>query len=266
MTIERGSKGLGLLGVSPPDYRDLMHVAPMRDLPPAIDLRTVKSPSTGIFATPGMFDQDMLGSCTSNATNAVEQFVETFDGDPDRDRLSRLWTYYWARAKIGTVSEDSGAFLRDTFAVNAEFGVPREAFWPYDIDRFADEPALGEHVLSPGHHRSIEYRAVSVSEQAMRACVAEGYPFAFGFAVYESFWGIGSDGRWEGVRGNIDGWHAVAVWGYDFTPNAFGFPDGGWIVRNSWGLGFGDFGYYYVPRRYMEAEAVDCWTIRKVSR
>lgn len=265
MSIERGTKGLGLLGVSPPDYRDLMHVAPMRDLPPAIDLRQERN-AKGIRCMPAIFDQDVLGSCTANASNRVAQYVETRDGDPDRDRLSRLWTYYWSRHKIGTVLEDSGAFIRDSFAVHAELGVPREAFWPYDIDAFATEPALGEHVHSPSHHRAVEYRAVPVSEQAMAACLAEGYPFAFGFAVYESFWSIGQDGRWDGTRGNIDGWHAVTAVGYDFTAGGLGFPDGGWIVDNSWGTEHGAGGSYFVPRRYMEAEAVDVWTIRKVTR
>ena len=113
----------------------------------------------------------------------------------------------------------------------------------------------------------IEYRSIpDGNEQGMQACLAEGYPFAFGFAVYRSMWDVGLDGRWPGTRGPIDGYHAVAAWGYDFNPGAFGFANGGWIVRNSWDITWGHNGYFYVPRSFMSVEAFDCWTIRKLTR
>lgn len=253
-------KGLGLLGKSPPDWRDhpLPRLALPVDLPLAVDLRKER-------ATPKIFDQKQLGSCTANAANAVAQYVERKDGDPDWDRLSRLYTYYYAREKIGLVNEDSGAFIRDAFAVLHERGAPREVFWPYDAD-FRLEPSIA---LQPRaeQHRVLEYMSIPDGDGlAMRSCLTAGYPFAFGFAVYDTFWEIGPDGIWSGERGGIDGYHAVAAWGYDFTPGALGFDQGGWIVRNSWGSEWGHEGYYYVPRAYMVSEAFDCWTIRKVTR
>lgn len=251
---------MGLLGKSPPDYRDraLPRMALAVDLPLAVDLRYEK-------ATPKVFDQGNIGSCTANAANAVDQYVERRDGDPDWDRLSRLYTYYYSREKIGLVNEDSGAFIRDAFAVLHEKGSPREVFWPYNSDFRAKPPTALD--VRADQHRALEYLAIVDGDvNGMQACLAAGYPFAFGFAVYESFWDIGLDGRWDGERGIIDGYHAVAAWGYDFNSGAFGFTNGGWIVRNSWGLLFGDDGYYYVPREYMRDEAFDCWTIRKVVR
>lgn len=253
-------KGFGLLGPSPPDYRDYQYGPPsaiLAELPPAVDLRA--------RFTPRIFDQGQLGSCTANAANAIVQYVERKAGDPDFDRLSRLYTYYYSREKIGTVNEDSGAFIRDAFAVLAERGSPREVFWPYNISAYADEPIALDY--RAGQHRVLEYRAVPEgNEQAMQACIAEGFPFAYGFAVYDSFWDVGSDGIWSGRRGDIEGYHAVAAWGYDFTAGAYGFPNGGWIVRNSWGAEWGDDGYFYVPRNYMSVEAFDNWTVRKVVR
>ena len=261
MSIERHSKGLGLIGQSPPDYRDHLYAAPEEHLvapPEYVDLRTVR-------ATPRIFDQLQLGSCTANAANAVVQYVERKDSDPDYDRLSRLYTYYYSRVKIGTPLEDSGAEIRDTFDVLAERGSPREKFWPYSVTKFAQEPPALEY--RAGQHRVLEYLSVAGGDGAhMVACLAEGYPFTYGFAVYRSFWDIGADGRWDGAQGAIDGYHAVDCWGYDFRAGAFGFDEGGWITRNSWGEEWGDAGYFYTPRHYMAAEAFDCWTVRKVVR
>lgn len=259
-------KGFGLVGQSPPDYRDHLYAAPLVHLEAPvdhIDLRQAVN-AKGQLATPKIFDQLSLGSCTANAANAVVQYVEHKDGDPDWDRLSRLWTYYWSRAKIGTIHEDSGALIRDAFAVLAERGAPRETFWPYIIGDFDVEPSVPE--WRAGEHRSIEYQSVEDgNEQVMQACLAEGYPFTYGFAVYESWWSIGSNGRWNGEQGSIDGYHAVDAWGYDFRAGGLGFTNGGWIVRNSWGTEWGDNGWFYVPREYMAAEAFDCWTVRRVS-
>lgn len=252
----------GWLGPSPPDYRDYLYGPPtsiFAEISDQVDLRLER-------ATPRVFDQQNLGSCVANAVNAVLQYVERKAGDPDYDRLSRLFTYYYSREKIGTVSEDSGSFIRDAFKVAAERGVPREAYWPYYLDNFAVEPQGAVVESSAPHHRLLEYRSIPRAELALQACLAEGYPFVFGFAVYESFWTIGRDGIWHGQRGRIDGYHAVACWGYDFRRGALGFESGGWIIRNSWGAEHGDEGYYYVPRSYMVSEATDIWTARKVSR
>ena len=73
---------------------------------------------------------------------------------------------------------------------------------------------------------------------------------------------IGTSMRWESASYNSDTYayyysgtgsrnHAVALVGWDdtFDRNLFPTPpagDGAWIVRNSWGAGFGDGGYFYI--------------------
>lgn len=243
------SKGTGWLK-DPPDFRDRPLAA---RLPEAVELKD----SVDLRGTmPRVRNQGDLGSCTANAANSVVEYVERLERDPDRDALSRLWTYWYAREKIGTTKVDSGAHLRDSFDVLAERGAPREKYWPYEIEDFAVEPSAGER--SAPQHRVLEYLSVEDgNETAMLACLSAGYPFAFGFAVYTSFWGIGDDGEWSGEQGTIDGYHAVVCVGY--TPDR-------WIVRNSWGANWGDRGHFYVPRGFMPREAWDCWTVRKVVR
>ncbi len=96
----------------------------------------------------------------------------------------------------------------------------------------------------------------------MRACVAEGFPFVFGFTVYESFESqqvartgiVPMPGRAERVVGG----HAVVGVGYHGAEKRF-------IVRNSWGTGWGMKGYCTMPYDYLANPnlAEDFWTIRR---
>ena len=94
----------------------------------------------------------------------------------------------------------------------------------------------------------------------MLACLADGFPFVFGFTVYESFESprVGKTGvmpvpkKTERTLGG----HAVMAMGYSLKDKRL-------IVRNSWGKEWGQKGYFTMPFEYVETLAQDFWTIRK---
>ena len=98
----------------------------------------------------------------------------------------------------------------------------------------------------------------------MRGCLAAGFPFVFGFTVYESFESdavaqtgmVPMPGSTEAVKGG----HAVVSVGSDDNRRLF-------YVRNSWGSSWGDNGYCYMPYEYLLSAhlANDFWTIRTVT-
>ena len=96
----------------------------------------------------------------------------------------------------------------------------------------------------------------------MRACLADGFPFVFGFSVYDSF-----ESQKVAKTGVVDmpkageqmlGGHAVLAVGYDNTAKRF-------IVRNSWGTEWGKKGYFTMPYDYLADRNLsdDLWTIRR---
>src|SRR5208282_408149 len=96
----------------------------------------------------------------------------------------------------------------------------------------------------------------------MKVCLASGYPFVVGITVYEGFESpqVAQTGvvPMPGLNENVIGGHAVLVVGYSDEDQVF-------IVRNSWGTGWGLNGYFLIQYTYLSNPdlADDFWTIRR---
>lgn len=236
-----------------PDQRDRLYGAIRRisraALPPRIDLRP---------HCPPVEDQGQLGSCTGNALVGALEYLEVKNGRPFVD-LSRLFVYYNERLIEHTVSSDSGAMIRDGIKTLVKQGVCSETRWPYVIDRFARKPGAACYAEAADHQVTSYHRILTLDE--MRACLAEGFPFVFGFTVYEGFESdtVARTGivnmPTPGER--VLGGHAVLCVGYNEPQKRF-------IVRNSWGAGWGKKGYFTMPYAYLADRnlADDMWTVR----
>ncbi len=173
-----------------PDQRDHLYAAPpatLVALPAKMDLRTQ-------FPIPA-YDQGQIGSCTANAIGGAHEFVQINKkpAAPSPFTPSRLFIYYNERALEGTVGSDSGAQIRDGIKSIAHQGVCREdPTWPYDGDPF---PPNNKLTVKPSQaafteaakYKAVQYQRVPRVLAQMKGCLAAGYPFVFGFTVYESF-------------------------------------------------------------------------------
>jgi C1A family cysteine protease len=97
----------------------------------------------------------------------------------------------------------------------------------------------------------------------MKACLAEGFPFVFGFTCFSGLDSV--DTAQHGIlpmpapnEAPLGG-HCVVAVGYDETARYF-------RCRNSWSPSWGDSGYFYMPFEYLARPdlASDFWTIRVI--
>jgi len=113
----------------------------------------------------------------------------------------------------------------------------------------------------------VSNRAMSLDRTLINLAI--GSPVVISVPLYTSFWDATANRGFvpmpDHSREVIEGWHAMHVLTYvdNFRrpdadpPFPFG-PDGGWfIVKNSWGTGFGDGGYVYMSYRYVKRYAVE---------
>lgn len=239
-----------------PDHRDMMFSLPkkMKKLPSKVDLRTDALP---------VFDQGALGSCTANAVSNAFAFDVLKQQEEALYVPSRLFLYYNTRLLEGNEDRDSGATLRNTVKTVNKVGMCEEDVWPYVISKFTNKPADNCYKIASGN-KALKYERLTRSLYDFKSCLAAGFPFVGGFAVYESFQSreTAKTGKMKMPEKNekFYGGHAVLFVGYDDDMECF-------IVRNSWGTKWGDKGHFYMPYDYLLDRNLsdDFWVIQKVS-
>lgn len=238
-----------------PDMRDyVLAVAPLRTLPSRVSLRR---------RMPPVYDQGQLGSCTANSIGAILELNELEQHEADAATPSRLFIYYNERTMEGTVSEDAGAEIRDGIKSVAQLGAPPESVWPYEIGKFARKPPAKAYRQARAH-RALRYSRVVQDAIALQNVLASSFGISFGFTVYESFeTSVGANGivPMPHPDERVLGGHAVVAVGYKTIRSQLYFE-----CRNSWGPGWGDHGYFWMPSAYLTSSslAADFWVIEQV--
>jgi C1A family cysteine protease len=235
-----------------PDQRDFSYTLYSGAVPTlrgAVDLRANCTP---------VENQGQLGSCTACALVGSLEFVK-LHSIKRIVNFSKLFLYYNERAITHSQASDSGASLRDGIKTLKKQGDCKEALWPYVLSKFRLKPTQVCYTDGLKYQIKSYYRLHDLNE--MKHTLASGYPFVFGFAVYESFESVKTTTTGivsiPGPDERVVGGHAVCAVGYDDKKKWF-------VVRNSWGSRWGDHGYFYMPYTYLTnpSLATDFWTIR----
>jgi C1A family cysteine protease len=224
-----------------PDMRDKLYAARLTAAAPAeFDLRP---------QMPAVYDQGQLGSCTGNGIAAAMEYERDRQGLSDFVP-SRLFIYYNERALEGTVSSDAGAVIKDGIKVVNSEGVCPETLWPYEVGLFAVKPPKRCYVAALTD-RLVSYEAIQTLGD-LKDAISSKLAVVFGFTVYESFESaaVAQTGvmPMPAPGEQVVGGHCVVAVGYSDAKSQV-------ICRNSWGTGWGDTGYFYMPYQYMTGAA-----------
>ncbi len=236
-------------------------------LPASVDLRQWFSP---------VEDQGDIGSCTANAGVALVEYFENRAFGKHTD-ASRLFLYKATRNLLHWTG-DTGAFLRSTMKALVLFGVPPEEYWPYLTSDFDKEPPAFCYAFAQNYRAISYYRldppgtTVVQLLDRIKTNLASGLPAMFGFTVYTSLSQASKTGRipFPTSVEKVSGGHAVVVVGYndDLTiqnsSSGTQPSQGALLIRNSWGSGWGEQGYGWLPYEYVrKGLAVDWWSLIK---
>ena len=236
-------------------------------LPVTTDLRPWFSP---------VEDQQSIGSCTANAGVGMVEYFERKAFGKHID-ASRLFLYKVTRNMLHWTG-DTGAFLRTTMGAMVLFGVPPEEYWPYVIADYEKEPTPFCYAYAQNYQTISYYRLdpPGVTKPSLlsqiKTNLGAGLPSMFGFTVYNSISQAKTTGKipYPTKGEKIAGGHAVVAVGYDDNMKIKNLNSGATetkgalLIRNSWGTGWGDSGYGWLPYDYiLKGLAVDWWSVVK---
>jgi len=275
-----------------PDYRDYTidteDIAPkkkelkqksIKDMLTKIGVTKLPKGGLGAFMDLRSFcspieDQGNLGSCTAQAGVGLLEYYERRAFNTYING-SRRFLYKATRNLLGWVG-DTGAYIRSTMGAMVLLGVPPEKYWPYIISDFDVEPSAFVYSLGQSYQAVSYYRLDPAGTPPVtllariKQYILAGLPSMFGFTVYSSITQAAATGKipFPFTGDVVWGGHAIAAVGFDDTmqikhvhPFAPVYT-GALLIRNSWGTGWGDNGYGWLPYEYvLRGLAVDWWSL-----
>jgi hypothetical protein len=210
---------------SPLDERDFVarDIYPERDLislPKKLDLRDNLR---------AIRNQGEQGICSGMTVECMKEWQEKIDIG-QTDYLSPQFVY-----NLRKNYNSEGMYGRDAMDILLKHGIPREYYYQYGKIETPDD--ISDEVYQDAANFKIKgYARVDTIADCKRALFKNG-PCYISLPVYNhgrTFW------KPQNVGDKKQGGHAVTIVGYDDKARHF-------ILRNSWGLLWGEFGYGYLP-------------------
>lgn len=216
-------------------------------------------------------NQYSASSCVGNATADSVEILNSVSGLPSV-QLSRLFVYTLCRNLMDTdldgradIDKDEGTYIRLAFDVLSKFGICREDLpseqggWPYDLKKLHTLPSLKAMRSATGHRIHSYYRIYETGDERVERIIEalrSSHPVVFGTLIDDSFTQLTNEGPADTPKGDTRGGHAMICVGYERAK--------GFIIKNSWGLNWGDGGFCYMTPEYLGwRNTTDLWVPTK---
>jgi C1A family cysteine protease len=198
-------------------------------------------------------DQGFTGSCVGwAAADGVGRYVLTEAGKITRNqRVSPRFIWMASkerdefRNRPTSFVEEAGTSLKAAMDVARRYGFALERQLPFAVDTSMWVGSENSLFVSAARRR-ISYVNLGLDLRRWKSWLATNGPIMAGLWVDDSWMSVGTNGMlrpWDAA--SAYGGHAVTIVGYR--------KDGRFIVRNSWGTGWGYRGFAYATPAYLRA-------------
>ena len=184
-------------------------------------------------------NQGSIGSCVGHSGRVVLGSASAFKAEEP----SPMWIYKTAKKYDPWAGEDySGTSIRGAANALINEGCCFESFWPY-IDSESSSPKEGAKE-DAGLKKISSYHVIPCSETEEIKRMVIDRPLWYAFKVRDYFFSIGYDGIVDTEKylaSEVAGGHAVCLIGWKYINDKLY-----WEFQNSWGLFFGNSGYFFM--------------------
>lgn len=211
--------------------------------------------------------QGSLGSCVAFALTAVKEWQEQKEHDREVAKgkkyireekyydLSEQWLYYKTKQIDPWGENVEGTSLRYALKIMQSIGIPCEEGWKYSATNKGKPESWAPMIAKWGLCGS--YYRITGSTDLSNALVKYG-PIPIAIYCFKDIFYVGKDGMipFPANELNYVGGHAICCVGVN--GNLF-------KLKNSWGTGWGQNGYGYVTKEYIDKYMKDAWVVNDIS-
>ena len=206
------------------------------------------------FPIPG--DQGSQGSCVGWATAyALKSYQEVAEIGWSPNSADHVFSPSYIYNQINLGSCDNGSYIHEALQLIVDQGVATLSSMPYSQNSCSAQPSAFA-IQEAANFKAL--RKARVNDTAdVKAALANRLPVVIGFKIYSQFYNLfGPDSVYNTVSGSSDGGHAVTIVGYD--DRRYG---GAFRLINSWGRGWGDGGYFWLPYNMFQEVVYEAWVL-----
>ncbi len=207
----------------------------------------------------GVDDQGAGEDCTAEAFHAQIGIIMARAGIDFRP--SRLFSY-WTSAQVGHSSQDGGRQIEWLYqaADPNHWGICPEALWPFDPAKVTMRPS-DEAFTAAAALRVLRYESCGIATDLAMSqiddAVLAGSPVTLSMTVTDAFFNLGPNDVYLGTTDPA----ATGRWGHEICVTGFDSARGAKRIKNSWGTGWGDAGYFWLSDEVIKR---DCNATRMV--
>ena len=224
-------------------------------LPPKVDLRQWCSP---------VEDQRQTQSCVANAVVGSLELLQRKEKHSSQD-LSRMFVYYNSRKLHGYEGRDDGTYVHTAMAAIMAYGICEERLWPF-VEVNVNEKPTDACFANAENYRGVEFAEVAKGTPLTHV-LARGLPLVMAVKLPREAYdiahktGVMQLPEGGGGTAHTHGNHSMTVVGYDLEQKAY-------LVRNSWGQGWAQGGYFWMPFAIFDATgfAGQTWAIGSLGK
>ncbi len=207
---------------------------------------------------PPVRDQGGRSTCLAFAvTSAHEVLRANQKGEVEVRQFLSEEFLYWECKQIDNLSVPETTPDATNLALQ-QSGQPPAEHCPYHLMRADEDFSVAPRPdVDPTQCLKAQLQDVKATPEELKAHLASGRTVVLGIEINTGFH-YAAEGLVPvpPIGQILDGGHAILLVGYDDR------KDGGcWIFRNSWGSGWGDSGYGYLPYDYVLRHGAEAWTV-----
>jgi len=207
-------------------------------------------------------NQGQTGACTAYSLTAIYEYILKSNKQQEND-LSEAFLYYNARKRNGEENKLSGSRIDLAIESLVEDGICLEEKWPSKFG--TDDEILRHYTTEPDQDAKNDAllrrvkKAVNVKRTVddIKSALEDGYPVVISTTLFDSFGKNPSGVIFYPTQEELEALktdksnrgHAMVICGFSEENKVF-------IVRNSWGIEFGDKGYCYIPYSYITTSEI----------